>query len=92
MTKYDLAAIWEIHYSYEFSNPDVDAAMDTMVDNPYVHHIPTMTGGVGYDQVKRFYQGHLIGLAPADFQLRPVSRTIGKDTLVDEMVCSFTHY
>ncbi len=91
MTKYDLAAIWENHCRYEFEKPDVDAAMETMVDDPYVNHIPTMTGGVGYDQVKRFYRDHLIGLAPADFHLTPISRTIGTDTLVDEMVGSFTH-
>jgi carboxymethylenebutenolidase len=65
--------------------------MATMVDDPCVNHIPTMTGGVGYEQVKRFYRDHFIGAVPADFLLTPISRTIGAGSLVDEMVCRFTH-
>ena len=30
--------------------------MQTMVSEPYVNHVPTMTGGVGHDLLKRFYQ------------------------------------
>ena len=37
--------------SYEFATRDVDATMATMVAEPYVNHIPTMTGGVGYDEL-----------------------------------------
>ena len=65
--------------------------MATMVGTPYVNHIPTMTGGVGHDQLKRFYKYHFIGGNPPDTALTPVSRTVGEDQLVDEMVFSFTH-
>jgi carboxymethylenebutenolidase len=88
---YDLAALWEEHCRHEFATPDLDAVMATMVNDPYVNHIPTMTGGVGYSQVKRFYRDHLIGTSPADFHLTPISPTIGADSLVDEWVCTFTH-
>jgi len=44
---YDLAALWDKHCEYEFATRDVDATMATMVAEPYVNHIPTMTGGVG---------------------------------------------
>ena len=91
MPDHDLSKLWEAHCACEFETPDVDGAMATMVSEPYVNHVPTMTGGVGYTQVKRFYQGHLVGAAPADFHLTPVSRTVGVDSLVDEIVCSFTH-
>ena len=37
-----------------------DATMATMVSAPYVNHIPTMTGGVGHDQLKRFYKYHFL--------------------------------
>jgi hypothetical protein len=57
--QYDLAALWEEHCRYEFETRDVDATMATMVDAPYVNHIPTMTGGVGHDQLKRFYKYHV---------------------------------
>jgi carboxymethylenebutenolidase len=89
--KYDLEALWEEHCRYEFETRDADATMATMVDEPYVNHIPTMTGGVGHDQLKRFYKYHFIGANPPDTKLVPVSRTVGTDSLVDEMLFSFTH-
>jgi carboxymethylenebutenolidase len=89
--KYDLEALWEEHCRYEFETRDVDATMATMVGAPYVNHIPTMTGGVGHDQLKRFYKYHFIGANPPDTKLVPVSRTVGTDSLVDEMLFSFTH-
>jgi carboxymethylenebutenolidase len=87
----DLEALWEEHCRYEFETRDVDATMATMVDEPYVNHIPTMTGGVGHDELKRFYKYHFIGANPPDIKLVPVSRTVGTDSLVDEMLVSFTH-
>jgi carboxymethylenebutenolidase len=88
---HDLVAIWEAHCRYEFETHDADATMATMVDTPYVNHIPTMTGGVGHDQVKRFYKYHFIASNPADVQVVPVSRTVGTDQIVDELLFTFTH-
>jgi carboxymethylenebutenolidase len=88
---HDLEALWEAHCRYEFETRDVDATMATMVAEPYVNHVPTMTGGVGHDHLKRFYKYHFIGANPADMRLVPVSRTVGADRVVDEMVCTFTH-
>jgi carboxymethylenebutenolidase len=70
---------------------DVDATMATMVAEPYVNHIPTMTGGVGYRQLKRFYQHHFVHSNPPDTTLIPLSRTIGASQVVDEMLFCFTH-
>jgi carboxymethylenebutenolidase len=91
MTPQELVALWEEHCRYEFETRDVDATMATMVPAPYVNHVPTMTGGVGHDQLKRFYKYHFIGGNPPDTNLTPVSRTVGEDQLVDEMIFSFTH-
>ena len=91
MPDYDLTELWEAHCRHEFETRDTDATMATMVDDPYVNHVPTMTGGVGRDQLKRFYKHHFIGGNPADMRLVPVSRTVGADRIVDEMVCRFTH-
>ncbi|MBN9537256.1 MAG: ester cyclase [Alphaproteobacteria bacterium] len=91
MPTHDLAALWEAHCRYEFETRDVDATMATMVEAPYVNHVPTLTGGVGHDQLKRFYKYHFIGGNPPDTALTPVSRTIGTDQIVDEMIFSFTH-
>ncbi|HEX3430998.1 MAG TPA: hypothetical protein VHT03_08935 [Rhizomicrobium sp.] len=87
----DLSTLWDTHCLYEFRDRDVDATMDTMVAEPYVNHIPTMTGGVGHDELKRFYTHHFVNSNPADTKLIPISRTIGKDRVVDEMLFCFTH-
>jgi carboxymethylenebutenolidase len=65
--------------------------MSTMVREPYVNHLPTMTGGVGAADLARFYANHFIPKCPKDTKLVPISRTIGTDRLVDEMLFSFTH-
>jgi carboxymethylenebutenolidase len=89
--RYDLAALWEQHTMYEFGLRDVAATMRTMVAEPYVNHIPVMTGGVGARDLARFYAHHFIPTCPADTRLVPISRTIGADRLVDEMLFCFTH-
>ncbi|HLK26231.1 MAG TPA: nuclear transport factor 2 family protein [Caulobacteraceae bacterium] len=91
MSGHDLAALWEAHCRCEFEIRDVDATMATMTPDPYVNHVPTMTGGVGHDQLKRFYKHHFIGANPPDTERVPVSRTVGADQIVDEMLFRFTH-
>jgi carboxymethylenebutenolidase len=91
MADHDLAALWDAHCRYEFGTRDVDATMETMVAQPYVNHIPTMTGGVGHDELKRFYKYHFVGVNPPDFELKLITRTIGTDRLVDEFIAQFTH-
>lgn len=78
MPGHDLVALWEAHCRCEFETRDVDATMATMVAEPYVNHIPMMTGGVGHDELKRFYKYHFVGVNPPDFRLVAVSRTIGE--------------
>ena len=88
---YDLSSLWDKHCEYEFGARDVDATMATMVAEPYVNHIPTMTGGVGYQHLKRFYKNHFVNSNPKDTTLIPISRTIGADRVVDEVLFCFTH-
>ncbi|GBH18635.1 Dienelactone hydrolase [Pseudomonas syringae pv. actinidiae] len=88
---YDLSALWEEHIRHEFETRDVPATMATMVAEPYVNHIPTMTGGVGYAQLSRFYQHHFVHGNPQDMALTPISRTVGATQIVDEFIMTFTH-
>jgi carboxymethylenebutenolidase len=88
---YDFSTLWDKHCEYEFATRDVEATMKTMVAEPYVNHIPTMTGGVGYEQLRRFYKHHFIPKTPQDTTLIPISRTIGEGILVDELLFCFTH-
>jgi carboxymethylenebutenolidase len=88
---YDLEHLWDMHCYHEFAARDVDATMATMVTQPYVNHVPTMTGGVGYADLHRFYKNHFVNSNPDDTALIPVSRTVGADRVVDEMLFVFTH-
>ena len=88
---FDLSKLWDDHCYFEFGTRDVPATMATMVSSPYVNHIPTMTGGVGAPQLSRFYKWHFVDANPEDTKLVPISRTIGTDRLVDEMLFCFTH-
>ena len=86
-----LSALWEQHTAHEFVTRDTEATLDTMVEDAYVNHIPVMTGGQGKDALRRFYSTYFIPCMPPDTTLTPISRTIGSDQLVDEMIFSFTH-
>ncbi len=88
---YNLSALWEEHIRHEFDTRDVPATMATMVEQPYVNHIPTMTGGVGSKDLSRFYRYHFVHNNPADMRLTPISRTVGASQVVDEFIMSFTH-
>ena len=62
-----------------------------MVEDAYVNHVPVMTGGAGKSALRDFYSMDFIPRMPPDTKLTPVSRTVGEDQLVDEMIFSFTH-
>ncbi|WP_238924158.1 dienelactone hydrolase family protein [Achromobacter ruhlandii] len=89
--QFDYSALWDKHCEYEFGTRDVAATMATMVAEPYVNHIPTMTGGVGYRELSRFYQHHFVNSNPPDTRLVPLSRTVGATQIVDELLFCFTH-
>lgn len=91
MPKPDLAQLWEEHTNHEFATRDTEATLDTMVEDAYVNHVPVMTGGCGKDALRAFYSERFIPSMPPDTTLTPVSRTVGEDRLVDEMIFSFTH-
>jgi carboxymethylenebutenolidase len=86
-----LRQLWEEHVRYEFSTRNTDDTLATMVDDAYVNHIPVLTGGVGKKELRDFYSKRFIPQMPPDTEMTPVSRTIGEDQLVDEMVFKFTH-
>ena len=86
-----MVALFDKHIGAELRG-DLETAMATMNDSPHVNHVPTMTGGVGHDGVRAFYRDHLVGkLFPPDVKMTRVSRTVGEDQVVDELVISFSH-
>ena len=86
-----LRNLWEEHMRHEFATRNTEETLATMVDDAYVNHIPVLTGGVGKEALREFYSKYFIPQMPPDTEVIPVSRTIGTDQLVDEMIFKFTH-
>jgi carboxymethylenebutenolidase len=82
---------WERHLQAEFADHNADAAIETMSATPHLNHVPVMTGGVGRDEIRRFYATRFIPQMPPDTTIELVSRTIGHDRIVDEMIFKCTH-
>ena len=76
---------------HEFATHNTEDTLATMVEDAYVNHIPVLTGGVGRDELREFYSKRFIPQMPPDTEMTPISRTIGNEQLVDEMVFKFTH-
>jgi carboxymethylenebutenolidase len=91
MPSLDLAKLWDEHVACEFTTRDTEATLATMTDDAYVNHVPVMTGGCGKAALRQFYSRDFIPSMPPDTTIKPVSRTVGEDQLVDEMIFSFTH-
>lgn len=88
---FNLERLWEKHTYYEFIERNALKTMSTMVTTPYVNHVPTMTGGVGYADLARFYKYHFTTVTLEDFELITVSRTVGCDRIIDEMIFKCHH-
>ena len=88
---FDLEEIWDEHTYYEFGNRSVQHTMATMVQEPYVNHVPTMTGGIGREALTHFYTHNFVYSNPADTELELISRTVGVDRIVDEFIFKCTH-
>ncbi len=86
-----MVELFEEHIAAEFDAKSAIAAVNTMVDEPYVNHVPVLTGGFGKEQLTHFYGTYFIPQLPPDVEIIPISRTVGRDRLVDEFVFKFTH-
>jgi carboxymethylenebutenolidase len=87
----NFGAVFDAHVKAEFIDRDVAATMATMAPEPYLTHVPTLTGGTGRAEVERFYREHFVGHWPDDVEVMPLSRTVGESRVVDELIVSFTH-
>jgi carboxymethylenebutenolidase len=86
-----MVALFQRHVAAELAG-DLETTMATMTDDPHLNHVASMAGGVGRDGVHAFYRDHLVGkFFPPDVKMTDVSRTVGQDQVVEELVLSFTH-
>jgi carboxymethylenebutenolidase len=83
--------LWAEHLKHEFATRNAEDTLATMVEDAYVNHVPVLTGGHGTGALREFYSKLFIPQMPPDTELIPISRTVGKEQLVDEMIAKFTH-
>jgi carboxymethylenebutenolidase len=86
-----LGATFDAHTDAEFKTRDIGATMAAMGDAPHLTHVPTMTGGNGRENVRRFHETWFIGHWPKDTSINRISRTVDEGHIVDEIIVSFTH-
>lgn len=84
-------AIFDAHMAAEFEAHDLDATMATMTPEPWLYHVPVMTGGLGRAEVRAFYGADFLSCWPQDTGSETLSRTVGQGRVVEEMVMRFTH-
>ena len=86
-----LEAVWDAHISAEFETKDADATVETMVEHAWLLHVPVATGARGREALRTFYAEVFIPAWPDDTDVETLSRTVGVDRIVDEMVIRCTH-
>ncbi|KAF2788949.1 hypothetical protein K505DRAFT_328582 [Melanomma pulvis-pyrius CBS 109.77] len=85
-------AAWNAKYEDDDPERGSMAVVQNMTQNsPHLTIMPTLQGGVGRKKLVEFYREFFIPSLVEDFDIRLISRTLGVDRVVDEMVVSFTH-
>ncbi|KAJ5454102.1 uncharacterized protein N7458_005058, partial [Penicillium daleae] len=89
----DLERRWEEHQEAKFFASNLTRTMDAYISQkkPAVTYVPTVSGGIGTQALRRFYEHHFIGKLPQSMRIRLLSRTTGADRVVDELYVSFEH-
>ena len=90
-TERTLSSAWDQHLASEFAAKSADQALATMTAEPHVNIVPLMIGARGRIELHDFYANHFLSQIPPDMETITVSRTIGQDRVVDELVARFTH-
>ena len=72
----NLGSVFDVHIKHEFVARDVEATMRTMMEEPSLLHVPTVTGGAGGRDVRQFYEQYFVGKWPADTTVSQISRTM----------------
>lgn len=81
------------HIQGKFHTRNLQNLMSGYTTNkmPHVTNFPTLTGGVGPDELQRFYAEFFLPGNPPSMRLTLLSRTMGADRIVDEIHVGFKH-
>ncbi|KAI9835322.1 MAG: hypothetical protein M1819_002466 [Sarea resinae] len=96
-TEVDLEHMVEDHLTKETTTRSASATLKTLTPaasappEPHITYTPTLTGGVGHKDLKRFYKEFFMPRLPRSYRTQLISRTIGVDRVVDELIVSFDH-
>ncbi|KAL7781561.1 hypothetical protein V8C37DRAFT_398153 [Trichoderma ceciliae] len=87
----DLEQVWEENVQGKFFTRSLKSTMSTYTTHksPHVTYVPTLTGGIGTDELQEFYSRFFHN--PASLKMTLLSRTIGADRIVDEIHVHFKH-
>jgi carboxymethylenebutenolidase len=86
-----MVELWEEHTAYEFEAHSTQKTLATMTADPVNINVPLLTGGVGLEEVRKYYSEYFIPKNPPDTEITLLSRTVGEHRVVDELILSFTH-
>lgn len=72
---------------------DLNTTLATMSSKSHLNNIPTTIGGIGIEEVRKFYSDFILAdkFFPPDTEVIPISRTIDEHQLVDEIIFKCTH-
>ncbi|TRX93609.1 hypothetical protein FHL15_005581 [Xylaria flabelliformis] len=59
--------------------------------SPHATYFPTLSGGIGTQELRRFYADYFLSTNPESTKLTLISRTAGADRVVDELHLTFKH-
>ncbi|KAK1447937.1 dienelactone hydrolase [Colletotrichum melonis] len=87
----DLELVLEQNVQGKFFTRNLNQTLSSYTTHktPHVTHIPTLTGGVGAQELEAFYKQFFNN--PPSMKLTLISRTIGTDRVVDEVHVRFKH-
>ncbi|KAI1173229.1 hypothetical protein F4777DRAFT_558497 [Nemania sp. FL0916] len=77
----------------KFFQRNLEQTMSTYTTHkpPHSTYFPTLSGGIGAQELRRFYADYFLLANPDSTKLTLLSRTVGADRVVDELHVAFKH-
>lgn len=86
----DLGEVFDNHLFTSLGRRDLEGTLETLSEDAVVNFVPTLSGGRGKLELRHFYSDLFEALS-GDATVTTISRTIGSNRVVDEVILSFTH-
>jgi carboxymethylenebutenolidase len=83
--------LWLAHLGGEFTRRNVEESLATMVEDASVCHMPTRSGGVGKNVLRRYYRDEFIPSIPEDWTVTLKNRVATENSIAEESTVRFRH-